>query len=203
MTVRSLLLGTCCGCGKKCDKRAVRCAGCRWERQRAKQGPHRFWAKVDGDGDCWLWTGYLMRKNYGQYRSPAGKTILAHRMAWELTYGSVPDDLCVLHACDEPRCVRPDHLFLGTLKDNSRDMANKGRQHLQRHQACKNGHPYSPDNTRINRGCRQCLTCLRAHRARTVIYNRAKRQASAKPMSVEERSAHSRRAALARWQRSQ
>lgn len=136
--MRSLLLGTCCDCGTKCDSRAERCADCRWAHQRASQGPRRFWAKVDGDGECWLWTGCLMHKDYGQYRSPDGRTILAHRMAWILTYGEIPDELCVLHVCDEPRCVRPDHLWLGTKADNNRDMAAKGRH------ASRKGTAYLP-----------------------------------------------------------
>lgn len=87
----------------------------------------RFWEKVNPEGECWIWTGYLMRKNYGQFRGADGRTILAHRMSWLLAYGRLPEDQCVLHICDEPRCVRPDHLFLGSREDNNRDMARKNR----------------------------------------------------------------------------
>lgn len=117
----------CDDCGRPCEGRARRCAGCRWSRHRESNGPNRFWSKVNADGDCWLWTGYLMAKEYGQFRGFDGRTILAHRQAWLLTFGSIEDDLCVLHVCDEPRCVRPDHLFLGTRADNNADMRAKGR----------------------------------------------------------------------------
>lgn len=123
------VLGTCQHCEKKCDKGSACCHECRWSNQRAQQGPRWFWSKVDADGECWLWRGYLMHKNYGQFRGFDGKTILAHRQAWILAYGSVPDGLWVLHACDEPRCVRPDHLFLGTSDDNIADMVSK-RRHI-------------------------------------------------------------------------
>lgn len=56
-----------------------------------------------------------------------GKDMQAHRLVWELTFGPIPPGICVLHRCDTPRCVRPEHLFLGTLSDNAQDMHNKGR----------------------------------------------------------------------------
>jgi hypothetical protein len=83
----------------------------------------RFWAKVKVTEYCWLWTGAL-RNGYGRFGSPPYR--YAHRVAWELTNGS-PGDLKVLHKCDNPKCVRPDHLFLGTQRDNIRDRAQKGR----------------------------------------------------------------------------
>jgi hypothetical protein len=99
----------------------------------------RFWEKVNPDDDCWIWTGSRDRKGYGSFRGADGQTILAHRMAWLLEYGQIADELCVLHACDAPSCVRPDHLFLGTVAENNRDMAAKGRhatrtslEHLRR-----------------------------------------------------------------------
>lgn len=88
--------------------------------------PERFWSKVNRDGDCWLWTSCRWPVGYGRFWM--GRRFLpAHRIAWELTHGPVSDGLCVLHRCDNPPCVRPDHLFLGTKADNNRDRHNKGR----------------------------------------------------------------------------
>ena len=95
----------------------------------------RFWPKVQKSADCWLWTAATHRNGYGKIG--AGRqgdgTLLAHRVAWELTYGPISDGLWVLHHCDNPPCVRPDHLFLGTVKTNGQDMSAKGRGHLQKH----------------------------------------------------------------------
>lgn len=86
----------------------------------------RFWTKVDKSGECWHWLGHLDKSGYGQIRMN-GKGIGAHRFSWQFTYGVIPTDLHVLHRCDNPRCVRPDHLFLGTNLDNVQDKVNKGR----------------------------------------------------------------------------
>lgn len=89
----------------------------------------RFWEKVRRTNGCWLWMGSTNSNGYGQItRGP--RPHLAHRIAWELTHGSIPDGLCVLHDCpdgDNPRCVNPEHLFLGTQCDNIEDMVRKGR----------------------------------------------------------------------------
>lgn len=85
----------------------------------------RFWAKVDTSGDCWIWTASV-RNGYGQFGTPEGIQP-AHRVAWTLANGDIPDGLIVCHRCDNPPCVRPDHLFLGTQLDNVRDMIDKGR----------------------------------------------------------------------------
>lgn len=78
---------------------------------------------------CWLWTGSISPKGYGQINSGGhrGKPRRTHRAAWELYRGPIPDGLQVLHKCDTPTCVNPDHLFLGTGADNMKDKANKGR----------------------------------------------------------------------------
>jgi hypothetical protein len=91
----------------------------------------RFWSKVDKSGDCWLWQGcHLKRTNqkisYGQVRFK-NELIYAHRLAWEFTFGPVPEGKEICHHCDNPICVRPSHLFLGTHLDNMQDASGKGR----------------------------------------------------------------------------
>ena len=88
----------------------------------------RFWSHVaKGDG-CWLWLLRGDADGYGAFsvvhERPCSR---AHRIAWMIHFGAIPDGLCVLHKCDNPPCVRPDHLFVGTNADNMRDMAKKGR----------------------------------------------------------------------------
>lgn len=81
---------------------------------------------------CWLWLGGIHEFGYGVIglgRRHEG-TRKAHRVAWELYRGSIPDGLAICHKCDVPSCVNPDHLFLGTLKDNSQDCARKGRNFI-------------------------------------------------------------------------
>jgi len=85
----------------------------------------RFWAKVRKTDGCWLWTASTL----GDYGCLAinRKNRGAHRISYELHYGPIPKGMFVCHRCDTPRCVRPEHLFLGTPKDNSLDMTRKGR----------------------------------------------------------------------------
>jgi hypothetical protein len=104
-----------------------------WEQHR-KPVEERFLEKVNKDGPlcvhlgtkCWVWMGGTYPEGYGEIKID-GYVRLAHRVSWEIANGEVPDGLCVLHKCDNPACVRPDHLFLGTKKDNVDDMVNKGR----------------------------------------------------------------------------
>lgn len=86
----------------------------------------RFWAKVHKTDTCWLWTASTTRYGYGRLQV-SGHALLAHRIAYALAHGSLPDDLLVCHHCDTPACVRPDHLFLGTYADNRIDCIRKGR----------------------------------------------------------------------------
>ena len=88
----------------------------------------RFWDKVDKSGDCWLWTDSIASHGYGQFHIAKSRPVVrAHRFAWQLEHGSIPDGLCVLHKCDVKACVNPAHLFLGTQADNMHDMRDKAR----------------------------------------------------------------------------
>lgn len=89
----------------------------------------RFWAKVEKTATCWLWTGFVNPKGYGQF-GVAYRLVLAHRYSWSLANGPVSDGKLVCHKCDTPGCVRPDHLFLGSAKDNTTDMWQKGRGYV-------------------------------------------------------------------------
>lgn len=87
----------------------------------------RWWAFVDIRGyGCWEWTGGRNGRGYGVFHYQ-GRTRIATRAYFTLTQGPLPRGVCVLHRCDNPPCVRPDHLFLGTHKDNTADMQAKGR----------------------------------------------------------------------------
>lgn len=86
----------------------------------------RFWAKVDKTASCWLWTGATSR-GYGSLADGNGSAIRAHRMSWVMANGPIPEGMHVLHRCDTPPCVNPDHLFLGTDATNVADRVAKGR----------------------------------------------------------------------------
>ncbi len=101
--------------------------------QRKKSLRDKFWEKVDikRDNDCWVWMASINRKGYGNFYISTGNSeerhTLAHRFSWEDSYGLIPDGMYVCHKCDNPSCVNPSHLFLGTNQDNMDDMKRKGR----------------------------------------------------------------------------
>lgn len=97
--------------------------------RRRKTLEERFWSHVQKTEGCWLWTANTIRSGYGQltHQFP-GISTLAHRISWGIHHGTPPPaDILVCHKCDVRRCVNPDHLFLGTVTDNNRDMLAKGR----------------------------------------------------------------------------
>lgn len=120
----------------------------------------RFIEKIDTSGSCWLWKSALHHSGYGLFGMD-GRMQTASRVAYKLLVGPIPPDMCVLHACDNPRCVKPSHLFLGTQLENMRDMTTKGRNHETKKTHCPRGHAYTKLNTYLSpskkgRTCREC-----------------------------------------------
>lgn len=132
--------------------------------KRRIRGDHvaRFWSKVQKTDDCWLWTGTTWgQPEYARFKI-GNKYSQASQYSWELHNGPMPEGLWALHRCDNPLCVNPAHLFVGTRQDNMDDMKAKGRGSSghkgQTH--CKYGHPFDAQNTyTTSRGARQCRTC--------------------------------------------
>jgi hypothetical protein len=120
----------------------------------------RFWAKVDKSGDCWQWTAALNSAGYGKFSVGSKQQLLAHRYAYELMVGPIPEGLELDHLCRVRRCVNPAHLEPVTTRENvMRGYARKTH--------CVHGHEYTPENTRLvhraNRPgpFRLCLACRR------------------------------------------
>jgi len=140
-----------------------------------------FAAFVHYGPSCWEWIGFVRKDGYGIYMIGPGRPISAHRYAFQTANGPIPNGLFVCHRCDNPRCVRRDHLFLGTASDNSRDMAAKGRGYIKHFSHCPNGHEYTEQNTRMivlnGRPIRRCRAC--------VLNNTRKYQAKLKAIAMD------------------
>jgi hypothetical protein len=132
----------------------------------------RFWDRVlIGDG-CWEWQGATSGKGYGRV-SVGGRKLSAHRVAWTLWNGPITSGLFILHHCDNPPCVRPDHLFEGTHLVNMRDARSKGRLRItpvdngnRTKTHCIRGHALDQANTYVDSdGGRHCRICQKERTA--------------------------------------
>lgn len=97
---------------------------------KTKHPEDRFWNFVDKSSSpngCWEWTGRTMGSGYGSFTTNSPKHVAAHRYSWELRNGPIPEGMCILHSCDNRRCVNPDHLRLGTPIDNIKDAVDRNR----------------------------------------------------------------------------
>lgn len=125
----------------------------------------RFWSYVHiaGPDECWEWQRSRHPDGHGQfYVDPERTRMYAHRFAWEISRGKIPDDKCVCHRCDNPPCCNPRHLFLGTRGENTLDMWAKGRGVDPPHPevvTCANGHPLEGDNVYRHGSKRRCRAC--------------------------------------------
>ena len=129
---RGRTVGRCAHCGKSGVRFGRKfCSHPCFAKNRSGSMVDKFNAQVDksGPNGCFVWTGRKFRREYGLFHW-GGKARLAHRVAWALANGD-PGDECVLHKCDNPPCVNPEHLFLGTRGDNNRDAYAKGRHTQQ------------------------------------------------------------------------
>lgn len=127
----------------------------------------RFWEKVRKGPGCWEWIGSATAPGmHGRiWVSELKRRVIASRVSWEMHFGPIPPGMEVCHSCDNPPCVRPDHLFLGTHRANMVDASRKGRTgpQIADWSLCRQGHTLTDDNVRRSKtGRRRCLTCARA-----------------------------------------
>ena len=145
---------------------------------KARDLAERIEQHINRTAGCWEWQGSKRGHGYGRIKVN-GRTYPAHRFLWELTNGLVPAGMLVLHKCDNPPCVRPDHLYLGTSADNTRDMVVRGRQRNIKKTHCLNGHLFTLENTsHPQRKARSWRCCRKCEADRKLIYASATKATS-------------------------
>lgn len=136
---------------------------------------------IEPNSGCWLWTRSLGMNGYGSISSGSGEKLLAHRVSYELHIGELTDGAFVCHHCDNPPCVNPHHLFLGSPQDNMDDMWSKGRGRTsarvlasKKITHCPKGHPLSGENLYVTpSGSRDCRMCIKRRGAESYARKKA------------------------------
>lgn len=155
----------------------------------------RFWSFVDQSPGCWIWTAKCSDTGHGEFSigGRTGHVYYAHRVSWAIHFGPIPEGLYVLHNCpggDNPRCVNPAHLYLGTKADNARDAYEKGQSWQSRTTHCPNGHPYEGDNLYVDpTGKRNCQACRRENERRYRIAHGKARPSDLAAMALPDEAA--------------
>jgi hypothetical protein len=132
----------------------------------------RFWEKVRKGPDCWVWVGAVSAPGqHGRiWVAEERRKVIASRVSWTMHNGPIPDGMEVCHRCDNPPCVRPDHLFLGTHRANMRDASDKGRAGPGVVTHCRKGHVLAETAVVDRRtGRRRCVVCRREGQRRRRI----------------------------------
>lgn len=133
----------------------------------------RFWKRVDKTGVCWLWIGGKAN-GYGVFSAGGHKNTYAHRVAYELTWGRIPDGLTIDHLCRNPACVNPTHLQAVSMGENVLRGTSPWAENARKTD-CPQGHPYDEANTYVNyKGSRVCRKCQAAAMRAWYAKNRAK-----------------------------